>query len=207
MAREFTRRYLLFIVGGIVVVVGAYLIGTMRGTPSMTGEPVPEFVLPDLNQEQVSLTKQFGKPLILVFFRRDSTACDSEMADLEKLYQENRDKGLDVIGVTPDATVQDARAYARDHRITFTILQPEGSFERGKAVGALFHLEAVPRILMIDANGIIRADLTGYQSLDQLRADLERSQILTIPVQPLNVIPEGERGEGVEAEGTGGAAE
>jgi peroxiredoxin len=207
MAREFTRRYLLFIIGGIIVVVAAYLIGAMKSTPTMVGKPAPEFSLPNLNEEPVSLTKQFGKPLILVFFRDDSTACHSEMADLEKLYQEDREQGLNVIGVIPEATVQDARAYARDHRVTFTVLQPEGSFERGKAVGALFHLGEVPRILMIDANGIIRADLTGYQSLDHLRAEVARSQILTIPMEPLNVIPEGERGEGVKAEGTGGSAE
>ncbi|MFQ6097997.1 MAG: peroxiredoxin family protein [Armatimonadota bacterium] len=207
MLGETAKRFIVFAIGGVIVAGVVYLAIGRRGAPSMISQTAPDFVMADLESNQIRFKSLFGKPMVLGFWRHNSTACDKEMAALEALHREQKAKGLRVVGLVPDSTLQAANAYAREHGITFLMLHPEGSFERGKAVGELFHLGTVPRVVMIDANGVIRADLQGYHDLDQLRAALRESGIMAISAQPSDVGTEGEGGESVEVQGAANATD
>jgi len=83
----------------------------------------PEFILPDENGDDVSLTDllQDG-PLILYFYPADFTpGCTKEACSIRDVHSDIEAVGLQVIGVSP----QDGESHARfrkEHKLPFTLL-------------------------------------------------------------------------------------
>jgi thioredoxin-dependent peroxiredoxin len=68
------------------------------------GDKAPAFEGIIENGESVSLTKYSGKKLILFFYPADNTpGCTAAACSLRDAYVELRDKGFEMLGVSPDA--------------------------------------------------------------------------------------------------------
>jgi len=68
------------------------------------GDKAPKFSGIDQNGEGISLDDFKGKKVILYFYPKDNTpGCTSEACDLRDNYNDILEKGLDVIGVSPDS--------------------------------------------------------------------------------------------------------
>jgi peroxiredoxin Q/BCP len=128
-----------------------------NGRPSV-GDRVPEFRLPDQNGREVNLSDLLGKgPLVIYFYPGDETpGCTKEACSFRDAYEDLRDAGADVIGISSDP-VGSHREFARHHRLPFVLLSDQGGTVRRKF--------KVPRTLgiipgrvtyVIDKNGIIR---------------------------------------------------
>lgn len=68
------------------------------------GDKAPNFSGIDQNGESLSLDMYKGKKVILYFYPKDNTpGCTDEACNLRDNYNDLLDKGLDVIGVSPDS--------------------------------------------------------------------------------------------------------
>ena len=68
------------------------------------GIPAPEFSGVTQNGETISLSDFKGKKLILYFYPKDNTpGCTAESCNLSDNYEFWREKGYEVIGVSPDS--------------------------------------------------------------------------------------------------------
>jgi len=68
------------------------------------GDKAPTFKGIDQNGENISLDDFKGKKVILYFYPKDNTpGCTNEACDLRDNYNDLLEKGLDVIGVSPDS--------------------------------------------------------------------------------------------------------
>ena len=68
------------------------------------GDKAPYFNGTDQNGNLVSLDQYKGKKVILYFYPKDNTpGCTAEACNLRDNYSDIMGKGLDVIGVSPDA--------------------------------------------------------------------------------------------------------
>ena len=68
------------------------------------GDKAPNFSGVDQNGEAISLNQYKGKKVVLYFYPKDNTpGCTAESCNLRDNYADLTDKGLDVIGVSPDS--------------------------------------------------------------------------------------------------------
>ena len=87
------------------------------------GDVAPEFILPDENGNEVSLTQRLQESaVILYFYPADFTpGCTKEACAIRDIHDDIQSVGLDVIGVSP----QDAESHKRfqeEHDLPFTLI-------------------------------------------------------------------------------------
>lgn len=67
------------------------------------GEPAPAFTLPDQDGEPVSLSDFEGSPVVVYFYPKDDTpGCTTQACGIRDHWQELREAGAVVLGVSPD---------------------------------------------------------------------------------------------------------
>lgn len=67
------------------------------------GLKAPEFTSRNQNGDEIKLSDYKGKKVVLYFYPKDNTpGCTTESCNLRDNYSELIDKGLEVIGVSPD---------------------------------------------------------------------------------------------------------
>jgi len=71
-----------------------------------TGQAAPEFTLQNLNGEEVLLSNFLGSVVTLDFWRSTCPACRESMPYLETMYNRYQARGLVVITISLDSTVQ-----------------------------------------------------------------------------------------------------
>ena len=128
------------------------------GEPGVkVGERAPDFALPDANGREVRLADLRGRPVVLYFYPKDDTpGCTKEACSFRDQYQDFRDAGAEVIGVSSDSS-DSHRRFAERHRLPFTLLADQGGRVR-KLYGVPATLGLLPgRVtFVIDAEGVVR---------------------------------------------------
>ncbi|MFC2104244.1 thioredoxin-dependent thiol peroxidase [Bacteroidota bacterium] len=70
----------------------------------IVGGKAPGFKGVDQNGENITFEQYNGKKVILYFYPKDNTpGCTAEACDLKNNYNDILEKGLDVIGISPDS--------------------------------------------------------------------------------------------------------
>lgn len=90
------------------------------------GDVAPEFILPDENGDDVSLSAMLqAGPLFLYFYPADFTpGCTKEACTIRDIHDDITSVGLQVIGISP----QDGESHLRfkqEHRLPFRLLSDE----------------------------------------------------------------------------------
>ena len=143
----------------------AYLLG--NPIPGLSpGDQAPElavahadgttFQLADLDGNPIRLADLRGKVVWLNFWASWCPPCQSETPILRTIDQRYRDRGLAIVGIQVQQTVEDGRRYAQTYQLEYRI---------GEDVsGDVFHaykVFALPTQFFIDANGIVRQVVNG----------------------------------------------
>jgi thiol-disulfide isomerase/thioredoxin/outer membrane lipoprotein-sorting protein len=135
---------------------------------NLTGHEAADFTLPDLDGKPVSLSQFRGKPVLLDFWASWCGPCRIELPHVQEIHQEYADKGLQVVGVSVDPSLDMAQGAVKEDKLTFTVLWEGPNGSEAAKIDAAYHVSAIPRLLLIDANGIIQADVTGYHEKEDL---------------------------------------
>lgn len=86
------------------------------------GDKAPVFSGIDQNGELISLDMYKGKKIILYFYPKDNTpGCTDEACNLRDNYNDLLEKGLDVIGVSPDSEVSHTK-FIEKHNLPFKLI-------------------------------------------------------------------------------------
>lgn len=127
-------------------------------TYSLEGEPAPDFRLMSLKGETVRLSSLKGKIVILDFWAVWQGRCKADLPRMEALYRFFKDRELVVIGVNEDEGFMEVVArFAEVFKLTFPIL-----LDPKRTVGAKYRVTAIPTVVLIDAEGVIRKGYIGY---------------------------------------------
>jgi thiol-disulfide isomerase/thioredoxin len=117
-----------WIVVAILASVSAgLLIATQYRSPSSVEPPLsvvetlPDFTLPDLNDQPRSVTEWSGRSLIINFWATWCAPCRREMPLLQSLQDEHDEDSLQVIGVAMDNRA-DAQRFITETGVTYPIL-------------------------------------------------------------------------------------
>lgn len=86
------------------------------------GEKAPEVLGTNENGQEILLSNYKGKKVILYFYPKDNTpGCTAEACNLRDHYNELRESGYEVIGVSVDSAASHQKFIAK-HELPFTLI-------------------------------------------------------------------------------------
>jgi thioredoxin-dependent peroxiredoxin len=86
------------------------------------GKPAPDFELQSETGETVKLSDLHGRPVVLYFYPKDDTpGCTTEACEFRDAYDVFRDRGAEVLGVSPD-DVTSHEKFKTKYELPFTLL-------------------------------------------------------------------------------------
>lgn len=113
------------------------------------GDPAPDFQVTTLDGKEISLTNLKGKTAILAFWKRGQGSSEKTLADLERIYQEYKAKGVIVVAINADnAPEQEIRRIGSAQNLSYPLARDEGL----KAYGR-FGVMVLPTTLVIGPEG------------------------------------------------------
>ena len=86
------------------------------------GKPAPDFEAETDSGETVKLSDFRGRPVVLYFYPKDDTpGCTTEACEFRDAYDVYRDRGAEVLGVSPD-NVASHEKFKSKYQLPFTLL-------------------------------------------------------------------------------------
>lgn len=129
-----------------------------------------DFVLPTVDGQTLQLTDFKGKIVILNFWGMDCPACQSQILVLLKLYEEYKDKELEVIGINLDrGSKETLKAFSELKKITYPIIR--GNEQVAEDYGGIIF---IPTTFIIDQEMNIVKKYFGNASFDAFKSEIER---------------------------------
>jgi peroxiredoxin len=110
----------------------------------------PDFTLKDTNGRSVSLSSHKGKVVLINFWATWCPPCKAEMPSMNKLYNEIKARGFEVIAVSTDNSLSTVKDFLAKNRLDFPVL-----FDENKTVARQYHVFSMPATFLIDRNGMI----------------------------------------------------
>ena len=134
-----------------------YTTGTKAAEDSSTagaiGSVVADFKLADVNGKEHTLSSLKGKNgTVLIFVSVQCPVSNAYNERMEKLAQDYKAKGINVIGLNANSTesVDEVKSHASTNNLTFPILKDKGN-KIADALGA----ERTPEVYLLDASNKI----------------------------------------------------
>ncbi len=130
-----------------------------RVAPANVGEQAPEFSLPDIEGEEVELSRFRGKFVLLGFWASWCPPCREEMPSLEKFHRKFTGDKLALLTVNVGEPPSEVRAFVSSNSLTFPVLlDPSGKVQK------LYGAYQFPVFFLIDPQGRIVTRYLGLRN-------------------------------------------
>ncbi len=130
----------------------------LSGRPLLgKGVTAPNFTLPDFENKIVTLSDYKGKVVLLNIWATWCPPCVAEMPSMEKLYQELKDEGFEILAVSVDESgAKEVIPFMKKHKLTFLALT-----DTKGDIKSLYQTTGVPESFIIGKDGIIVEKVIG----------------------------------------------
>ncbi|MBI1915906.1 MAG: redoxin domain-containing protein [Planctomycetes bacterium] len=120
-----------------------------------TGRPAPDFVAPDFADldRSASLRDWKGRPLLMVFYNPDSRHVDELMQLVESVVARHKEVAVAGLAMAGDAEQINRQRRAKGWK--FPVLD-------GSGLCISYAVSGTPKMVLIGANGIVRATVVGW---------------------------------------------
>src|SRR5216684_208541 len=138
------------LLAALFIIAGSVIAGSGRATngeipaPPAIGTAIEDFTLPDVDGKDHALNSLKGKNgTVLIFIAVQCPVSNAYNERMEKLAQEYKARGINVVGINSNVTepANDVKAHAAAHNLTFPILKDNGN-KIADALGATHTPEA-----------------------------------------------------------------
>ncbi|MCC7009234.1 MAG: TlpA family protein disulfide reductase [Acidobacteria bacterium] len=125
------------------------------------GSPRLDFVLKDMNGQDVKLADLKGRPILINFWATWCPPCKAEIPWFVEFAEKYKDKRLAVLGVSVDDPPEEIRKFAAEYEINYPMLVGDGQDE----FKAAYDAEAViPVSWLIKPDGTLLAKAQGIHA-------------------------------------------
>jgi len=123
---------------------------TASGAEKNSMSKAPDFTLKDMQGRALSLSSLKGKVVLINFWATWCPPCKAEMPSMNKIYQDLRAQGFEVVAVSTDNSLSTVKDFLAGNRLDFPVL-----FDEDKTVTRQYHVFSMPTTFLIDRNGMI----------------------------------------------------
>ena len=132
------------------------------------GKEAIDFTLTDLEGNKVSLKDYRGKNVYLNFWATWCPPCRSEMPEIEKVYQQYKDKGLVVLAVDLGEDKDTVKNFIKENNYNFKVL-----LDSDQSIAEQYNISAIPVSYFIDKDGKIVAKKVGALKEEEMQSYLK----------------------------------
>jgi len=127
-------------------------------TKPEVGYMAPDFELIDLEGKSIILSSLRGKVVVLNFWTLWCRYCKLEFYDLEKFYNQYKDRGLEMLMVNTGKgdRKEDLEKFMKEKGYSFKVL-----LDRERCVTEDYRIPAIPMTFIIGKDGTIRKKIRG----------------------------------------------
>jgi peroxiredoxin/predicted negative regulator of RcsB-dependent stress response len=148
----------------LILLITGFLTFSAGGLPAATalrglkvGDLAPEFRTRAIDGKEISRNNLKGKILLLAFWKRDQEYSEKTLADLDRIYQGYRDRGVIVLAVNVDkAPESDIRRIGTAQKLSYPLSSDPELDLYGR-----FGIMVIPTTVVIGPEG----NLTSYCSI------------------------------------------
>ena len=147
------------------------MIGYGKGKPldvnMENGSKIPSFQLRDFNGKYTNSKKIFnnGKPTLLIFAAEWCPHCRSELPDIQKFYEENKENiNVAVVFTRRKTNLSSTKKYVEESKFTFPVY-----FDADDSLMTGFKVKTVPYNIKIE-NSKIQEILGGTMQYDAIKS-------------------------------------
>lgn len=128
-----------------------------EGPPVQVGLPGPDFTLPGLDGDMVSLSDFKGKVVLINIWATWCPSCVEEMDSMQRLYERFKRKDFEILAVSVDSLGKSVVApFMEQYKLTFpALLDPAGT------VQIAYQTRGVPESFLIDKKGLLVKKIIG----------------------------------------------
>ncbi len=138
------------------------------------GAEAPDFELELLNGETFRLTDHAGKVVVIDFWATWCPPCVAAMPHMRELELEFEDDDVVILGISSDrpGDAERVQAFLDEHEIEYPVGIDVAA--RGERIGDAYDVRAIPTLLVIDREGIIRDVKVGFtpEAMADVRAKI-----------------------------------
>ena len=169
------RKNILIAIAVIAVALGLFLLkrhhalSAGAGITNIAGHPLaPEFSLPELSGQTLTLSAYRGKVVYLDFWATWCDPCREQIPRFVELQDKYRDQGLQIIGISMDDGPEPVRNFYRRFHMNYPVVM--GNAKIGELYGGVLGL---PIAFLIDRNGRIAAKHIGATDLSVVEREIK----------------------------------
>jgi peroxiredoxin len=119
-------------------------------------QQAPDFTVTDLQGQRHSLSDYAGKVLFLNFWATWCPPCRAEIPEFVETYKANKEKGLEILGISVDVKGRDVvAAFVEKYKINYPVVLEKKSVTE-KLVEDYEPGQFIPTTIIIDKQGRVR---------------------------------------------------
>lgn len=141
---------------------------TAGGPAMLAGTPAQSYSVQALGGGTGSLAQYRGHVVLLNLWATWCGPCRSETPALERLYRQDRKRGLIVLGVDQGESAATVAAFARDLNLTYPIL-----IDQGQRYGGSYAAIGLPTTIVVNRDSKIVRGIDGELSFVQMNEAVE----------------------------------
>lgn len=129
------------------------------------GKKAPNFKLESLDGNFIEFYQIIGRgPVLLSFWATWCKPCMEEMSELNKIYEELKDKGFTLLAISTDneKTIAKVKPLVKSKGYNFTVL-----LDKNSDVARKYYAQQIPYSVLIDKDGKIISSHMGYMKGDE----------------------------------------
>jgi peroxiredoxin len=146
------------VVSALLLLLVAAAAHASASPSALQDRAAPDFALKSLAGSNLRLSELRGEVVLLNFWATWCGPCRQEMPELNQIYKEYHNVGLEVLGVNIDDVADSASQMTRSLNVTFPVL-----FDESKAVSRLYRVDTMPITFIVGRDGTVRYVHKGYE--------------------------------------------
>ncbi|MCD8801885.1 thiol-disulfide oxidoreductase ResA [Mammaliicoccus sciuri] len=141
---------------------------------AQVGDDAPLFELQTVDGKKVNLKDLRGKGVLINFWGTWCEPCKREMPELERQYQNYKDKGVEVVAIHVRNNPQQIKQYLSSLKETptFTV-----AMDNDNLVTDAYGINPLPTTITVDKDGKIKTKHTGELSKKQIIEEMEKVKV------------------------------
>ncbi|MCA9753310.1 MAG: TlpA family protein disulfide reductase [Gemmatimonadetes bacterium] len=162
---------------GLAAIVASGLVAPATVSAEETRTKVPSFQSSTVAGDKIALDDLLGKgPILIDFWATWCKPCIKELPYVQRIADEYADKGLKVLAVTIDTprSQSQVKKFVKTRGFTFDVVLDGESDVFRKCQGK----GSIPYVVILDSEGFIRYQHTGYRPGDEKELEHEVVKLL-----------------------------